>query len=1155
MKDLNNIIHFIFIFLLQLIDLSKEDNYISAEFLMVDDCIREVDVSNRMVFGFTPANLSSCDSEYQNIYPHFFVKNEKYDFGTEIKFIFQDSWHIDGFMNITVHFNEYYINATDRLFWQCIDCGTDDKNYYYDENKKQISFYKSSDGAKNEKNYTFIFQINNFDEINNLINNNKLKVNHEYYAFTDKKIIYLKLHYTDDELELINFNSRENFHINGNRTLSFDSSKFYYHIDYINSDFSGTLSALGMNSNPLVLGDNYDFRTSNEVGIRYKLTPEEISNRAVNVSIYLTAFNNKGKQVTSKTEFIFVITLYGDESDLSENVDDTSKDTIKETSKDISEDTVKETAEGSSEETVKETAEDSSEDTVKETAEDSSEDTVKETAEDSSEDTVKETAEDSSEDTVKETSKEKEKTDEINDDSSQKTEKNHCLDEYISYDKDKDIYYYICPKYNTNEIIPNIDDIIDKIDTEKKYTIIGKDYIAKIIPIDYSDPSTNNTNNTEIFFPSSYVNFSECEKKLRNKHGILTPRKITFIQIEINNTIDDILVNQIEYQVYDDNQTILNLSLCFNETIKISYTFKDNTSDIINKINYFKGKGIDILDINDPFFNDICTSYSEDGEDLTLNDRIQEYYKNYSFCEKNCKIDSVFYNDNRVICDCSVKESINVKDSNFNIIKNTNKKSVNFQVSKCYNAFLNLKDNLFNLGFWIFLFLMILNIILLVLLCCLDIKSIKYYMQKQLAKFGYIDQGEEGYAFCHNYVKKLDRLIDRLNQMRNDFGKNKNKNTEPPKHKVHIVTEMSSNKKKLNNKIKNNNNKNKKNLETDISLLKIRMNKTKKVKLKNGINVSSFKNTKNGLSEQNSKNNFSTKDKIIFRIELDSRNNLNKNNNKNNEKPDITDKFEINLININVKELNKGIYIPYESKHILNIYEFEEAVKYDKRGIFSLYYIFLILKQVIMHAFLYKSKIEPFPLRLSLLKFIFGSDLAMNAIFYTDDKISELHRSGKNLVTFAFTNNFVVIIIALLIGYFFLILLSNINNTENQLRKIFRNEENKIKNDKKYEVSILRKKEIILEVKKIIKKFKIKVIIFYIIEFSFMLFFWYYATVFCYVYNKTQISWLINTIFTIIIRIIIDLLVNLLFASLYKVSINFKSNRLFSVIIFIYCFA
>ena len=151
MKDIYNIIPFI---LIKLLILSKEDNYISAEFLTVDDCIREVDISNRIVFGFTPENLSMCDFSFQDIYPRFFVKNEKYDYGTEIKFIFQDSWHIDGFMNITVHFNEYYINASDQHFWKCIDCSTNDKNYYFKDGT--INFYYSSDGEKYEKNYTFI---------------------------------------------------------------------------------------------------------------------------------------------------------------------------------------------------------------------------------------------------------------------------------------------------------------------------------------------------------------------------------------------------------------------------------------------------------------------------------------------------------------------------------------------------------------------------------------------------------------------------------------------------------------------------------------------------------------------------------------------------------------------------------------------------------------------------------------------------------------------------------------------------------------------------------------------------------------------------------------------------------------------------------------
>ena len=54
---------------------------------------------------------------------------------------------------------------------------------------------------------------------------------------------------------------------------------------------------------------------------------------------------------------------------------------------------------------------------------------------------------------------------------------------------------------------------------------------------------------------------------------------------------------------------------------------------------------------------------------------------------------------------------------------------------------------------------------------------------------------------------------------------------------------------------------------------------------------------------------------------------------------------------------------------------------------------------------------------------------------------------------------------------------------------LFRSEEEKIKNNKKYFITIQRRKEIITEVKNIIKKFKIKVIIFFIVEFLFIIFF------------------------------------------------------------------
>ena len=97
-----------------------------------------------------------------------------------------------------------------------------------------------------------------------------------------------------------------------------------------------------------------------------------------------------------------------------------------------------------------------------------------------------------------------------------------------------------------------------------------------------------------------------------------------------------------------------------------------------------------------------------------------------------------------------------------------------------YNGFLSLKDNLFNLGFWIFLVLIILNIIFLILLCCFGIKEIEIYMKKQLAKYGYIGESDEGIAFCHNYVKKIEKIIAKLNQIKNRLNKEK---YEPPKHK------------------------------------------------------------------------------------------------------------------------------------------------------------------------------------------------------------------------------------------------------------------------------------------------------------------------------------------------------------------------------------
>ena len=174
-KNINIIISFLCLFFAKI----KLDNYISLKFKIVDDCVREISISGRIIFGFTPPTLYDCDFQYQNIYPEYFIKNLKYEFGKEIKFIFQDSNHIDGFMDITVYFNEYTIKVTDQKFWRCIDCQTNDNNYAFYNNR--LNFYYQGKGDKKiePKNYTFIFQINSLDDVRN----NIYESSNDYYAF------------------------------------------------------------------------------------------------------------------------------------------------------------------------------------------------------------------------------------------------------------------------------------------------------------------------------------------------------------------------------------------------------------------------------------------------------------------------------------------------------------------------------------------------------------------------------------------------------------------------------------------------------------------------------------------------------------------------------------------------------------------------------------------------------------------------------------------------------------------------------------------------------------------------------------------------------------------------------------------------------------
>ena len=105
-----------------------------------------------------------------------------------------------------------------------------------------------------------------------------------------------------------------------------------------------------------------------------------------------------------------------------------------------------------------------------------------------------------------------------------------------------------------------------------------------------------------------------------------------------------------------------------------------------------------MLDINDPFYQDICTPYKYgNNTDILLSDRIDYIYNNKDTqCQTNCEFSSYLSNSLYVNCSC-----VHVEDKTNNEQKFSGKKLYesfydilkysNFKILKCSNLVFNSK--------------------------------------------------------------------------------------------------------------------------------------------------------------------------------------------------------------------------------------------------------------------------------------------------------------------------------------------------------------------------------------------------------------------------------------------------------------------------------
>ena len=203
------------------------------------------------------------------------------------------------------------------------------------------------------------------------------------------------------------------------------------------------------------------------------------------------------------------------------------------------------------------------------------------------------------------------------------------------------------------------------------------------------------------------VDFQSCYTKVQVKYGLTNQNLIIVV-------VDKKVINNANtfYSFYHPLSGIkLDAEeVCKEETIVVKESLasvldKNDTSTYEAQIS-LTSQGINIFDLNDPFYTDICYDYDNPyKKDIPLNDRIKTLYPDVELCDEGCEISGINLEDMTSICDCKFNDITNnelIKDNPLtesvgNIFDLIN--SSNIQVFKCFkNIFTHFSRSI---GGWI----------------------------------------------------------------------------------------------------------------------------------------------------------------------------------------------------------------------------------------------------------------------------------------------------------------------------------------------------------------------------------------------------------------------------------------------------------------------
>ena len=240
--------------------------------------------------------------------------------------------------------------------------------------------------------------------------------------------------------------------------------------------------------------------------------------------------------------------------------------------------------------------------------------------------------------------------------------------------------YNCCDYYNneaqcdypleTTEIITNIENITNI--TEQIETIYNsviqnlKDQAYKVVHtknlvLQYSTVKEQLNNKSQMV---SSVDLGKCEDLLREQEGLNETEEFLMVKMDIINTT--INATYVQYEIFNPHDySKVSLEICKNVTIVITVpVILENSS--LSLISDLEDSGYNAFDINDEFYNDICSTYTaQNGADMTLSARKNNIYdsvKEIYLCQEGCEFEEFDTETSKAVCSCNVQESQSVID-------------------------------------------------------------------------------------------------------------------------------------------------------------------------------------------------------------------------------------------------------------------------------------------------------------------------------------------------------------------------------------------------------------------------------------------------------------------------------------------------------------